>query len=39
MSAVILMAASAAGDPARYTGVVLALAAVMLITLALLFLS
>lgn len=39
MSAVILMAAGAAGDPARYTGVVAALAAVMALTLVLLFVS
>jgi len=39
MSAVILMAAGAAADPARYAGVVLALGAVMLLTLALLVIS
>ncbi len=36
MSAVILMAAGAADDPVRYTGVFAALAAVMLLTLVLL---
>ncbi len=39
MSAVILMAAGAAAEPARYAGVVLALGAVMLLTLALLVIS
>lgn len=39
MSAVILMAAGAEGDPARFTGVVAALAAVMALTFVLLFVS
>lgn len=39
MSAVILMAANGAAEPARYLGVVLALAAVMLVSLALLLVS
>jgi multiple antibiotic resistance protein len=39
MSAVILMAAGAASDPMRYTGVAIALASVMLLTLVLLLAS